>query len=401
MTAASPPVRRDGRRFVGLTFLVTRATVWIVALYAVLEFEPHPFPLIAPLQNDPEASHDLGLVTDVWSRWDSGHFLRIAIHGYHGGGGLLPAFFPLYPASVALVGRIFFGHYILAGIVVSLAAALGAFWLLYGFVRERYGDETARRAVLYLALAPMSVFLQAVYSESLYLLLAIAVFVLAERGRFAAAGLAAGLALLCRPTGIALFPALALLAWFATRSLRTVAVSMLGGVVFLVYPLVLWRQTGAPWQFLHAEKYWQRKVSPYGPFDGIWRALDSAWYGVRQLTGHVAHPDLATNPSRIAALNIEYLLFLILFLWLTVLVWQRLGSAYGLFAAISICVPLSMPDRFYPLVSLPRFGLVVFPFYVVLGQLGASRNADRAIVGLSALLLGATTVQWALAEWVS
>lgn len=44
--------------------------------------------------------------------------------------------------------------------------------------------EGARRAVLYLAVFPMTLFLQAMYSESLYLLLAIAAFVLAKRGRF-------------------------------------------------------------------------------------------------------------------------------------------------------------------------------------------------------------------------
>jgi hypothetical protein len=33
--------------------------------------------------------------------------------------------------------------------------------------------------------------------------------------------------------------------------------------------------------------------------------------------------------------------------------------------------------------------------------LGERRTADRWIIGTSALLLGATTVQWALWEWVS
>jgi hypothetical protein len=247
----------------------------------------------------------------------------------------------------------------------------------------------------------MSVFLQGVYSESLFLLLALAVFVLAERGRHAAAGAAAGLALLCRPTGVALFPALALLVWISTKSVRRVAISLAGGVLFLAYPLVLWAQTGRAWRFLHVERYWQRHAAPDGPLDGLWKAATAAWDGVRQLTGNVAGADPATNPDRIAALNLEYFFFLVAFLALTVLVWRRLGAPYGLFAALSLAVPLSMPDRFYPLLSLPRFGLVVFPFYVVLAQLGARRGADRLIVGASALLLGATTVQWALAEWVS
>jgi hypothetical protein len=388
------------RRFVIGTFLLSRAIVWIVALYAVLEFEPHPFPLLTANPGEPGPTHDLGLITDVWARWDSSHFIEIARHGYHGDG-FLPAFFPLYPGLVALVGRALLGHYVLAGILVSLAACAASFRLLYLFVEERFGGEAARRATIYLALAPMSVFLQAVYSESLYLLLALAAFVLAERGRYLAAGAAAGLALLCRPTGVALFAALALLAWLSTKSLRRVAASLAGGSLFLFYPLLLWRQTGDAWSFLHAEAFWQRKTSPYGPFGGIWNAIDAFWDGIRQLSGHVAHPDLSTNPSRIATLNIEYLLFLLLFVALTLLVWRRLGAPYGLFAALSLAIPLSMPNRYYPLESLPRFGLVLFPFYVVLGQLGGRRNVDRWVVGVSALLLGVTTVQWALAEWVS
>jgi 4-amino-4-deoxy-L-arabinose transferase-like glycosyltransferase len=388
------------RRFVAVTFVLSRVAVWILALYAVLEFEPSPFPLFAINEGSRQVSHDLGLITDVWARWDSGHFIEIARHGYHGGG-FLPAFFPLYPGAVALVGRILFGHYILAGILISLAASAGSFWLLYRISERHFGDEAARRAVIYLALTPMAVFLQAVYSESLFLLLALAVFVLAERGRFGAAGVAAGLALLSRPTGVALFPALALLTWNATKSVRRVALSMAGGLLFLAYPLVLRQQRGNAWGFLHAEKYWQRQTNAWGPFNGLWSAIDAAWDGIQQLLGRVPHPDLATNPDRIAVLNLEYLLFLIVFLALTVLTWRRLGAPYGLFAAISLAIPLSMPDRFYPLESLPRFGLVVFPFYMVLGQLGARRTVDRVVIGTSALLLGATTVQWALWEWVS
>src|SRR5438128_1527065 len=68
-------------------------------------------------------------------------------------------------------------------------------------------------AVIFLAVFPMALFLQAVYSESLYLLLVLAAFALAERGRFATAGLVTGLAILTRASGVALLPALAVLAW--------------------------------------------------------------------------------------------------------------------------------------------------------------------------------------------
>ena len=109
-------------------------------------------------------------------------------------------------SPLAGVGRVFGGHYVVAGIVVSLAAALAAFVLLYRLTETRLGADGARRAVLYLAVFPMALFLGAVYSESLFLALAIGAFLLAERGRWLGAGLVTGLAMLTRIAGIALLP---------------------------------------------------------------------------------------------------------------------------------------------------------------------------------------------------
>src|SRR5207237_1380401 len=90
------------------------------------------------------------------------------------------------------------GIYLWSRAVTWLAAALGAFLLLYHLAEDRLGADGAQRTVLYLAIFPMALFLQAVYSESLYLLLVLAAFLLAERARFAGAGVAAGLAILTR-----------------------------------------------------------------------------------------------------------------------------------------------------------------------------------------------------------
>ncbi len=89
---------------------------------------------------------------------------------------------------MAGLGRVFFGHYVLAGLVVSLLAAAGCFVLLDRLATERLGVDGARRAVLYFAVFPMTLFLQAMYSESLFLLLALSAFALAEKKRFAPAG---------------------------------------------------------------------------------------------------------------------------------------------------------------------------------------------------------------------
>ncbi|MGH2931537.1 MAG: hypothetical protein ACRDKK_01630, partial [Gaiellaceae bacterium] len=77
-------------------FLWSRAAIWAAALFAFLVFEPNRHPEAARW-DDPAVTRDLGYVTDVWARWDSVWFLRIAEHGYASLEGTAAAFYPLYP----------------------------------------------------------------------------------------------------------------------------------------------------------------------------------------------------------------------------------------------------------------------------------------------------------------
>ena len=43
-----------------------------------------------------------------------------------------------------------------------------------------------------------------------------------------------------------------------------------------------------------------------------------------------------------------------LFVPLTVVAWRRFGAPYGLFAMLSLALPLSYPSSRWPLLSLPR-----------------------------------------------
>ena len=108
------------------------------------------------------------------------------------------------------------------------------------------------------------------------------------------------------------------------------------------------------------------------------------------------------GPQHAIAVNVEGLIALVLFLVLTVVAWRRFGTAYGLFAAVSLAIPLSNPSSRWPLLSLPRFGLVIFPFFLALAALAAERpRVHTAIVAVSALFLGVSVVQWALWQWVA
>jgi hypothetical protein len=108
-----------------------------------------------------------------------------------------------------------------------------------------------------------------------------------------------------------------------------------------------------------------------------------------------------TDPMRVAAVNLGALAFLVLFLALTVVAWRRFGAPYGLFAALSLAIPLSVPSERWPLLSLPRFGLVIFPLFLALAALGGRPRVHVAVLSVSSIMLGVAVVQWSLWQWVA
>jgi hypothetical protein len=378
--AASSVAPRRRREALAITagpalriFVWTRAAIWLTAAITVLVFESSLNPERG--RWDSERLHELGRVIDVWARWDSDWYLRIAEHGYSWPSST-PAFFPLYPLLIGALGRLLADHYLLAGVLVSLLAAAAAFVLLYRMALPKLGAEGASRAVLYLALFPTALFLGAVYSESLFLLLALAGFLLAEQGRFGWAGLSAGLALLTRPAGVALVVALALFAWSSPRRRRALARVAIAPALFALYPLALWLWIDRPLAFLDAqETVWRRSLSPYGPLAGLWQAV--------------------RDPV------VPELVFLVVVVALAVYAWRRFGAPYGAYALIAIALPLAAPAEGRPLLSITRFGLVAFPVLLALADLGARRWAHVATLCVCVAWLGLSVVKWAQWKWVA
>ena len=261
--------------------------------------------------------------------------------------------------------------------IVSLAAGAAAFVLLYRLTCLRLGGDAARHTVLFLAVAPTSLFFGAVYSESLFLLLAVATFLLAERGRFWAAG-ARGGARAADPVGRSRPPAGARRARLARAptggaSLAGVAVAPL---LFAIYPVVLAVWIGHPLAFLDAQKVvWERRLSPAGPLGGVVAALQD-----RELL------DLGVALALIA---------------LGVVAWRRIGPAYGLYTLTSVALPLTFVSDKVPLWSMQRFAVVVFPAFMALATLARSRRAVVATSTILAAGLCVYVVRWALWYWVA
>jgi hypothetical protein len=353
-------------------FLWSRLALWALAAATVLAFDDELNP--ARGRWDTPRLHELGAGIDVWARWDSDWYLRIAESGYSWPSST-PAFFPLYPLLVGGLGRVLWGHYLLAGLVVSLAASAVAFVLLHRLVSARLDRAAAGRAILYLAIFPTALFLGAVYGESLFLALAVAAFVLAERGRLGWAAVVTGLAVLTRAQGVALVPTLGLYAW-RSRGPRGLVLLAVPAAMFAVFPVALELWIGHGLGYVDAQRVWERSLAPLGPLGGIVQAIGE---------GDVLGPILAVAMLALAALA-----------------WRLLGAPYGVYALGALALPMALPsERLGGLYSFPRFALAAFPCFVALAVLGRDRRIHVPVVAVLAAGLAVDVVRWALWYWVA
>ncbi|HET7146685.1 MAG TPA: mannosyltransferase family protein [Gaiellaceae bacterium] len=329
------------------------------------------------------------LVFGPFARWDAGWFVAIARHGYQNTQSA--AFFPLYPLVVRAVAFVLRSE-VASGVLVSLASAAGAATMLARLPR-------GRAAVTLLALYPLAFVFTAPYSDALFLLLAIASFDAARRGRSVAAGVLGGLAVASRLLGVALLPALAVLLW--RRGPKHLAPLLLLPAALGAYMLYLHEHFGDWLEFAHAEgAYWLRHTPPLGPLQGLFDAFRSGEQGLAQLVLHLPGGHYG-KPEQFAIWNVVFLALLLVAVWLTWEAWRRLGAAYGVYSAATLLIVLSSPADVVPLVSLPRFLLADFPLFLALAAVLADRpRARRIVVDAFAAVGAVAAVAFARGSWV-
>ena len=409
-------------REAGLIFIITRGALFLMAPLAYLTL-----PKIDPTTQDfpPYVDHKLtetftGIphyLFDIWAKWDSVWFLRIAEHGYSAADGSA-AFFPLYPLLIAIVRPLFLGNGVLAGLFISLACCLGAFYLFYRLVEIDFSTDLARRSVFYMAIFPTALFFQTIYSESLFLLLTIGAIYAARRNGFVLAGIAGALATLTRSAGLLLLVPLAIMyveqhgwSWRpSTWSLRGFRWDIVGLLLvplgLAVYMLYLGLRFGDPLLFSTAQADWLRSFSwPFGPFGGLWRGAVEAWSGVKDIldTKDVTYfPIVDSDPRLWATYNIMNFVFAIGFIGLGIAAIRRLPVHYVAYIFAVLLLPLSTPSTYVPLFSMPRFVLTAFPAFILLALWGErNRWVDMLITVSFVALLGIFTAKFVIFTWVS
>lgn len=328
------------------------------------------------------------------SRWDTGFYLSIADEGYKYEGERLPsvAFFPLLPLLIRAASQIT-GDSLLAGLVVTNLALLGAAILFYRLVQDEWGTSVADRAVWYLLIFPMSFFGSAIYTESLFLLLAVGALYLARKGYWESAAMLGFAAALTRLVGIVVAPMLLAEWWMQRRRRPAEGRGSLGALLAPLivpfgtgaYMLYLQRAFGDPFAFARATAAWDRVPrSPLLVLSELLQQPTEGW-------------TTALLAGRLPLDNWIDLLAVLFFIGLGCILLYQGRWSEGLFVLLGTLVPFSSGL----LMSQRRYMWILFPAFILLARWGERPWVDRAITAVSLLGLALFTALFANWYWVA
>jgi hypothetical protein len=394
-------------------FLITRILLVVVGLLTIY----YILPLInrrQPIVPDPRLTHFPDMLYMMWVHFDSGFFLSIAAGGYWNAASLHQmsnwAFFPLYPLFIRLFAFLSGSNaisYISAGLIVSNLSALVAATYLYKLSAREFNKTIASRTVWYMLLFPLSFYLSAVYSESLFLALSISCIYYARMHHWWLASALGSLAALTRIQGVLLVLAVAWEYWqfLADRFAPTQEQS---GRVASMQNWCYSRLIGF-WRSLTSWGTWLNLVAlTLIPLGLSAFCLYSKWKVGRYLAFLVVEEKgWGRQPSNPIALFLYMLqhpwaaspyvwnfyalnmLAIVVFWSLLILILRKLPFIYSILTFVYLVTPLVSGS----IGSIARFYLITFPIYMILAWWSAQGNQEDAwrhnfICSTFALLLG-------------
>lgn len=358
-----------------LQFAIGVVAVWLVGMFLLVWFGAYRF----NLQPDNAygwmgykefLNRDFSF-ENVLTLWDGRWYVGLAKNGYSfdPNGQSNVAFLPLYP--LLLRGMNYITHsYALAGLLINVVALVAA---AYGLLRlgklEKISESDSRRAILYFLIYPTAIFFAAVYTEALFLALAIWFFVCAKEKQWGRAALFGALAAATRLPGIFLVFPLFYYLWQTRAQWRSYLWSGVIALGTAAYLAAQYFYTGHALAFLTAQKHWGRVFGHFNPDHLYW-----------------------ITRAGIANSSIDVLWGIAL---VTSIVWvgKKLDWGYALYAAAIILIPLTSGS----LLSLARFGMVLFPISLTLAK--AKPHWQTVYIVVASVLLAFYTTQFVNGYW--
>lgn len=285
-----------------------------------------------------------------WANFDGEHFIAIAQFGYQQ---YTHAFFPLYPKIISLIKFIpkaTMLHLAVTGLIVSSVSFIGALILFYKLLKLDYAPKFSLGVITILLLFPTAYYFNAVYSESLFLMLVTGSFLFFRKKHYFWAGVFGFLASLTRIFGVLLFASFLIEVFVYKIPLKRSFWILLIPCGLLTYMVYLYYSIGDPLAFYNLQLI----------------------VGEQHQRGIILFPQILFRYIKILAtadfsplfttIILEFAVGIIFFTLPIIGYFKKIRLSYLIFAFFGFLLP-TIQGSFS---SLPRYVLVLFPSFIVL-----------------------------------
>lgn len=284
----------------------------------------------------------------LWIVWDSDWYISIAKDWYQkiGENAVAIVFYPLYPTLIK-VTSFFINDLPLFGLLVSFLFSIIASILLFEVTLLDFNKRIATKAVFFLNIFPTSYFLQAIYTESLFLSISLLCFLLLRKGKLLGAGLAGMFATLTRINGLFLIPI-----FFIENQSESIYkkffAAILASIGFFTYLFINFFTFGNFFQFSETLKNnWSKQ-------------LDFSWKGILGGVDLLSYYEGDYLFSYYFELPTVLLIFII-----GIFAFLKIRKSYGIYTLLNCLLFISTSF----ILSTPRYALILFPIYIALAMI--------------------------------
>lgn len=393
-------------------FIIASFAIWRALLFVVAGFGASFWAFLPRFPYSEIFLTNSGYPSWIWSwaNFDGVHYLTIAKSGYWAQ--FTQVFFPLFPILLGFVDKIlFFVNPIINGLLISNFCLFIALVIFSKLLFIDYKSNHIKWMILFVLIIPASFYFGSLYTESLFFLFVISSFLAARKKRWWLSGILGALASATRLVGIFLLPAL-LWEWYKDKykvqssKFKVAANSLnpyhkflnfafcilhspilylvpLGLVAYMVYLQIAF---GDWLYFWHVQPVFGGERSGSSIIllpQVIWRyikiltsipiAKESFWIPLLELTSTI---------STIVLLLIAHI--------------RKVRLSYLIFSWFAVLTP-TLTGTFS---SMPRYILVAFPIFIVLGLI-KSRPFKILLSVICLMLSVILTILFTRGHWVS
>jgi hypothetical protein len=184
-----------------LLWLLPVKLVYLAGVYAALRLWPAMDERMFHGPTDRWLRDGAPVFASHFTTYDAAHYLNLSEVGY---GKDMPecAFYPLWPLLIRGASNFTAGSHLIAGLVLANVFSLAAWLIFHRIVAKRFGEIVAKWALAFLILFPGSLFYQFIYSEPVFFLLVMLLWMGLEKEQHGMAWVAVFLLPLARGVGV-------------------------------------------------------------------------------------------------------------------------------------------------------------------------------------------------------